>query len=178
MVTKLIFASILLALSTAQETYPNGMSYDEVVEWSDEIWIDVEAGNLSPQEAMDMFESEVGQSIFDFATEPGEVETAQEEGVLPEDENQASFIQQEETYPNGMSYDEVVEWSDEIWIDVEAGNLSPQEAMDMFESEVGQSIFDFATEPGEVETAQEEGVLPEDENQASFVQKRLFKINW
>mgnify|MGYP000007999121 FL=1 len=93
MVTKLIFASILLALSAAEETYPNGMSYDEVVEWSDEIWIDVEAGNLSPQEAMDMFESEVGQSIFDFATEPGEVETAQEEGVLPEDENQASFVQ-------------------------------------------------------------------------------------
>lgn len=80
-----------------------------------------------------------------------------------------------------MDYEELVEFADGIWIDVESGSLAPSDAMDLFEETTGETIFEFMTEPGEPVVSVDEGVLDgawEEffvPDSGAFVQKKLFK---
>ena len=49
------------------------MSYEELLDFSDSIWVSVESGEISPSDAQDMLAEEIGWHIADWLSANGEI---------------------------------------------------------------------------------------------------------
>ena len=54
----------------------SGYNFDQIIEWSDEIWAAVENGEIRPEDAQSMFKEEVGISVLDFLVGAGRFKIA------------------------------------------------------------------------------------------------------
>lgn len=64
----------------------NGYGYDDIMAWSDHLWVEVEGGRLTPRQAEEMFLEETGISVLDFLVGSGEIQLAVEEGLVDQSE--------------------------------------------------------------------------------------------
>ena len=60
----------------------SGMRYEQVMAWSDQLWVEVEGGVRTPRQAEEMFLAETGMAVLDFLIGAGEIQLAVENGVL------------------------------------------------------------------------------------------------
>ena len=60
----------------------HGYKYDEIMAWSDQLWVEVEGGRLTPRQAEEMFLAETGMPVLDFLVGSGEIQLAVEEGLI------------------------------------------------------------------------------------------------
>lgn len=90
MVLKLIAVLVALILCKAQDpellaiVTKTGLNYDQVMIWSDQLWIEVESGILSPEQAQAMFLDETGMRVIDFLVRSGEIQLAVQNGLVPQ----------------------------------------------------------------------------------------------
>jgi hypothetical protein len=79
---RIFLLAMLIGLTLAQDesllnmTSKSGLNYDEIMEWSDEIWTQVEAGEIAPPDAQAMFKEETGMSVMDFLVGAGRFKIA------------------------------------------------------------------------------------------------------
>ncbi|OMJ86266.1 hypothetical protein SteCoe_12248 [Stentor coeruleus] len=90
MVLKLIIVLVALNFCMAQDpellsmVTKTGLKYDQVMAWSDQLWIEVESGILSPEQAQAMFFDETGMRVIDFLVKSGEIQLAVQSGLVPQ----------------------------------------------------------------------------------------------
>ena len=60
----------------------SGMKYDQIMDWSDFLWVEVEGGRLTPRQAEEKFLEETGMPVLDFLVGSGEIQLAVEEGLI------------------------------------------------------------------------------------------------
>lgn len=91
MAWKFIAVMTILGLCTSQDAEllgivtKSGLNYDQVMVWSDSLWIEVETGILSPEQAQAMFLDETGMRVIDFLVRSGEIQLAVSSGLVPQE---------------------------------------------------------------------------------------------
>ncbi|OMJ91289.1 hypothetical protein SteCoe_6180 [Stentor coeruleus] len=84
-----IFLLVVLCLGQDPTLYgmmtKSGLNYDQVMAWSDQLWVEVESGILTPDQAQAMFLDETGLTILDFLIRTGEIKLAVEAGLVPQE---------------------------------------------------------------------------------------------
>ena len=85
------FLLIILSISVAQDeelmyiVTKSGLNYHQLMDWSDSLWVNVESGILTPDQAQAMFLDETGMRIIDFLVRSGEIILAVEKGLVPKE---------------------------------------------------------------------------------------------
>jgi hypothetical protein len=90
MASKVLALMIILGLCIGQDpellgmVTKTGLNYDQVMAWSDTLWVEVESGILSPDQAQAMFLDETGMRVIDFLVRSGEIQLAVSSGLVPQ----------------------------------------------------------------------------------------------
>lgn len=93
MVSKVFIICVLLSIGSAEiidksllrMVSKGGMNYDQIMAWSDHLWVEVEGGRLTPRQAEEWFLDETGMPVLDFLVGSGEIQLALDEGLISED---------------------------------------------------------------------------------------------
>ena len=90
MISRVLVFCILLSLTSAEVldrsllsmVSRSGMKYDQIMAWSDFLWVEVEGGRITPRQAEETFLEETGMPVLDFLVGSGEIQLAVEEGLI------------------------------------------------------------------------------------------------
>ncbi|OMJ66644.1 hypothetical protein SteCoe_36443 [Stentor coeruleus] len=91
MASKFLAVMIILGLCMGQDAElfgmvtKSGLNYDQVMAWSDSLWVEVESGILTPEQAQAMFLDETGLRVIDFLVRSGEIQLAVSSGLVPQE---------------------------------------------------------------------------------------------